>query len=61
MTSEMITKAAPDAVSHRLTEFTNGNATSRAPICCGMITLNRPITNGIATKKTMMVAWEVRI
>ena len=60
MTSEIITKAAPDAVSHRLTEFMNGNAMSRAPICCGTTTLNRPTRNGIATKKTMIVAWEVK-
>jgi hypothetical protein len=61
MTSEIITKAAPDTVSHRLAEFMAGKATWRAPICCGTTKLNRPTRNGIATKKIMMVAWEVRI
>jgi hypothetical protein len=48
-------------VSHRLTEFMNGKATSRAPICCGTTILISPVRNGIAMKKIMMVPCELKI
>ena len=58
ITSEMRTSAAPAVESHRLTAFMKGKATSREPICCGMIKLIRPDRNGIAMKKIMIVPWD---
>ena len=54
-TSEMLTSSAPVAVSQKPTEFSVGNATSRTPSCSGTTRFINPITNGIATKKIMMV------
>ncbi len=61
ITSDTSTSPAPAVVSHRLTEFMNGKATSREPICCGMMRLARPDKNGIAMKKIMMVPWDEKI
>ena len=47
--------SAPVAVSQKLTEFSVGNATSRTPSCSGTAKFIRPIMNGIATKKIMIV------
>ena len=58
---ETMTSAAPAAVSQRLTEFMNGNATSRAPICCGTTTFINPIRKGMAMKTIMIVPWVVKI
>ena len=52
---------APTAVSQKLSEFRNGKATSRAPICSGTAMFISPIMNGIAMKKIMMVPWAVKI
>jgi hypothetical protein len=54
-TSEMLTSSAPVAVSQKLTEFSVGNATSRTPSCSGTTKFISPITNGMATKKIMIV------
>jgi hypothetical protein len=54
-TSETFTSSAPVAVSQKLTEFSVGNATSRAPSCNGMTKFISPMTNGIATKKIISV------
>ena len=43
------------AVSQKPTELSVGNATSRTPSCSGTTKFISPITNGIATKKIMMV------
>ena len=51
----------PVAVSHRLTEFSVGNATSRMPSCSGMTKFISPITNGMATKKIISVPWAEKI
>ncbi len=51
----MLVRRMPDAVSHRLTEFKVGNATSRMPSCSGTAKFIRPIMKGIAMKKIMMV------
>ena len=56
-----MTRPAPAAVSHRLTEFRNGKATSRVPICSGTTMLISPVRNGIAMKKIMMVPCELKI
>ena len=48
---------APATVRPRLTEFITGNDTSRVPICRGMTKLIRPVRNGMAMKKTMIVPW----
>ena len=61
MTSEMLTSSAPVAVSQKPTEFRVGNATSRTPSCSGTTKFIRPITNGIATKKIMIVPWAEKI
>ena len=55
MTSEMLTSSAPVAVSQKLTEFSVGKATSRTPSCSGTTKFISPITNGMATKKIMIV------
>ena len=54
-TSETLTSSAPVAVSQKPTELSVGNATSRTPSCSGTTRFISPITNGIATKKIMMV------
>ena len=51
----MLTSSAPVAVSQKLTEFSVGNATSRAPNCSGSTKVMRPIRNGMATKKIISV------
>ncbi len=56
-----MTRAAPAALSHRLTAFSHGNATSRVPICSGMMRLISPVMNGIAMKKIMIVPCELKI
>ena len=61
MTSEMSTRPAPAVVNHRLIAFMNGKATSREPICWGMIRLISPDRNGMAMKKIMIVPWEEKI
>ena len=53
--SEIFTSSAPVAVSQKPTEFNVGKATSRAPSCNGTAKFIRPITNGMATKKIMIV------
>jgi hypothetical protein len=50
-----LTKSAPDAVSQKLTELSTGKATSRTPSCSGTTRFINPMTNGIATKKIMIV------
>ena len=60
-TSEMLMSSAPVAVSQKLTEFSVGNATSRMPSCSGMTKFISPITNGIATKKIIIVPWAEKI
>ena len=60
MTSEIITSMAPATVRPRLSEFIIGKLTSRAPICIGTTMLMRPVRNGIAMKKIMMVPWVVK-
>ena len=57
----MLTSSAPTTNSQKLSEFRNGKATSRAPICSGTTTLIRPMTSGIATKKIMITPWAVKI
>ncbi len=57
MPSERFTSNAPVAVSHRLTEFRVGKATSRTPSCRGTMKFIRPIMKGMATKKIMIVPW----
>jgi hypothetical protein len=54
MNSERLVSSTPDAVSHRLTEFKVGNATSRTPSCSGTAKFISPIMIGIAMKKIMM-------
>ena len=49
------------AESQKLSELTNGKATSRAPICSGTITFIRPSTSGVATKKIMITPCAVKI
>jgi hypothetical protein len=56
-----LTNSAPVAVSQKPTEFRVGNATSRTPSCKGTTRFINPITNGIATKKIMMVPWAENI
>ncbi|MNV34260.1 hypothetical protein D3C71_1256700 [compost metagenome] len=59
--SEIITRPAPATNSQKLSELTNGKATSRAPICSGTTTFIRPVISGIATKKIMITPWAVKI
>ena len=54
-TSDTLTSSTPAAVSQKLTEFSTGNATSRAPICSGTAKFIRPTMKVIATKKIMIV------
>ena len=54
-TSERLTKSAPVAVSQKLVEFNVGKATSRTPSCSGTTKFIRPIINGMAAKKIMIV------
>ena len=51
----MLTRSAPVAVSQKPTELSVGNATSRTPSCSGTTKFINPMTNGIATKKIMIV------
>ncbi len=55
MASETFTSTAPAAVSQKLKLFSSGNATSRAPICSGRMQFIRPMMNGMAMKKIMIV------
>ena len=55
MTSDTLVRRMPEAVSHRLTEFKVGKATSRTPSCSGTAKFISPIMNGIAMKKIMIV------
>ena len=57
----MLISAAPATNSQKLSEFRNGNATSRAPICSGTIRFNRPVMNGMAMKKIMITPCAVKI
>jgi hypothetical protein len=57
----MFTSSAPVAVSQKLTEFSVGKATSRAPNCSGMTKFIRPIMKGMATKKIISVPWAEKI
>ncbi len=59
--SDSMISTAPDTNSQKLSEFTNGNATSRAPICSGTARFIRPVISGIATKKIMITPWAVKI
>ena len=54
-TSDTLIKSAPVAVSQKLTEFSVGKATSRAPSWRGTTTFISPMTNGMATKKIIKV------
>ncbi|MNY04713.1 hypothetical protein D3C86_1374060 [compost metagenome] len=58
---DIITSTAPIADIQKLSELTNGNATSRAPSCSGTITFIKPRMNGVATKKIMITPWAVKI
>ena len=60
-TSERFTRSAPVAVSQKLTELRVGKATSRTPSCSGTTMFMSPITNGMATKKIMIVPWAEKI
>ncbi len=51
----------PDAVNPSATEFSVGKAMSRTPSCNGTTKFIRPITNGIAMKKIMIVPWAENI
>ncbi len=51
----MLTSSAPVAVSQKPTELSVGNATSRMPSWSGTTKFISPTTNGIATKKIMIV------
>ena len=51
----MLTSSTPAAVSQKLTELKVGKATSRTPSCSGTTKFIRPIMNGMATKKIMIV------
>jgi hypothetical protein len=51
----MFTSSAPVAVNQKPTELSVGNATSRMPSCRGTTRFISPITNGMATKKIMIV------
>ena len=51
---------APPTVIQKLKLLRKGKATSRAPICSGMIRFIKPVTKGIATKKIMMTPWAVK-
>ena len=51
----------PDTVIQKLKLLRNGKATSRAPICSGTAKFISPVTNGIATKKIMIMPWAVKI
>ena len=51
----MLTSSTPEAVSQKLTEFSTGKATSRMPSWSGTAKFISPITNGMATKKIMIV------
>ncbi len=55
MTSDILISRTAAALSHRLTEFRVGNATSRVPSCNGTMKFIRPIMKVIATKKIMIV------
>ena len=57
----MLTSRAPVAVSQKPTELSVGKATSRAPSCSGTTKFIRPMTNGIATKKIIIVPWAEKI
>ncbi|MNT26452.1 hypothetical protein D3C72_1620250 [compost metagenome] len=58
---DIITSTAPIADIQKLSELTNGKATSRAPICSGTITFISPSTSGVATKKIMITPCAVKI
>ncbi len=51
---------APDTNSQKLSELTNGNATSRAPICSGTARFTAG-DHGIATKNIMITPWAVKL
>ena len=51
----------PEAVSHRLTEFSVGKATSRTPSCSGTTKFISPTMKVMATKKIMIVPWAEKI
>ena len=53
----MLVRSMPEAVSPSATEFIVGKAMSRTPSCSGTTKFIKPITNGIAMKKIMMVPW----
>ena len=61
ISSETLTSSTPAAVSQKLTELSTGKATSRTPSCRGTAKFISPITNGIATKKIMIVPWAEKI
>ena len=61
MSSDRLTSSTPVAVSQKLTELKVGKATSRTPSCSGTTKFMSPMTNGIATKKIMIVPWAEKI
>ena len=55
-------RISPPAIKHqRLNVFMRGKATSRAPICKGMIKLKKAALKGMITKKTIVVPCIVNI
>lgn len=46
--------------SQKLTAFSRGKATSRAPICSGIITFIKPMINGMAMNRIMIRPWVVK-
>ncbi len=55
MNSETLTSRKLMVVIQKLSVFTNGKATSRAPICSGTTMFIRPCMNTMAMKKIMIV------
>jgi hypothetical protein len=51
----MLISSEPAAVIQNPTEFKVGKATSRTPSCRGTTKFMSPTTNGMATKKIMIV------
>ena len=56
-----IVSTTPPVVIQKLKLLRNGKATSRAPICSGTAKFMSPVTNGIATKKIMIMPCAVKI
>ncbi|MNR05355.1 hypothetical protein D3C85_1213800 [compost metagenome] len=61
MMKETLNNIAPQKNIQKLSEFKNGYATSRAPICNGTMILNNPNINGIAINKIIITPCVVKI